>query len=156
MTRITVWLVAFVLAVGIAACGPERDESGALTEAQDVSASDVAVGDCFNAGTDEAISDVGGVPCDDPHVFEAFALPEHEGGDDAEFPGDEPIQTAAEELCVAEFEGYVGLTYEESEWLITTINPSAETWDQGDRVTICALHNEAKTEVTGSAKGSAK
>ena len=144
-------LIGFVFAA--AACGPERDESGALTESQDVSASDVAVGDCFNADTGGAISDVGGVPCDEPHVYEVFALATHEDGD---FPGDAEIQTKAEELCVAEYEGYVGATYEESEFVLTTINPSQETWDTGDRVTICALSAEGETEITGSQRDSGK
>lgn len=107
---------------------------------------------CFNAAGGEAISDVGGVPCDRPHVYEVYALPQHEDG---EFPGD-GIQAQAEELCMTEFEASVGLAYDQSEWLLTTINPSAETWENGDRETICALHNEAKTEVTGSARDSAK
>lgn len=152
MKRITVWLSVLAMALAVTACGPERDESGALTEAQDVSATDVEVGDCFNAAEGESITDVGGVPCDEPHVYEVYALPQHADG---EFPGD-GMQAKAEELCVAEFEGYVGIGYDESEWLLTTINPSAETWEEGDRETICALHAEGNAEVTGSARDSAK
>lgn len=154
MTRTVLWLAVISVAVLAAACGPERDDTGQLTEAQDVAATDVEVGDCFNADTGESITDVGGVPCEQPHVYEVFALAQHDGGDDAAYPGDTQIQTQAEELCVAEFEGYVGLPYEESELLLTTVNPSQESWDGGDRETICALNLDGNAELTGSQRDS--
>ena len=148
-------LLAAVLIIGAlatVACGPSRDESGALDGAQDVSALDLQAGDCFNGGEGDEITDVAGVPCGEPHVYEVYAVAEHPDGD---FPGSDALQAKAEDLCVPPFEEYVGLSYEQSQFVVQTIDPSEETWQAGDRATLCVLSTEDKAEQTGSAKGSA-
>jgi hypothetical protein len=48
------------------------------------------------------------VPCSEPHSDEIFAavnLPEGDG----EFPGYQAIEAQGRELCIAEFEGFIGL-----------------------------------------------
>ena len=145
-------VLLLVGAVLLGGCGPNRDESGALEGAQDVSALDLQAGDCFNGGGGAEISDVQGVPCGEAHVFEVFAVATHDDGD---FPGAEALQANAEEMCLADFEAYVGLSYEESKYVVQTINPSEETWEAGDRATLCVLSTDDKAEQTGSAKGSA-
>lgn len=147
-------LLAILLTLGVlglAACGPSRDESGALSGAQDVSALDLMAGDCFNRGEGDQISEVNGVPCDEPHVYEVYAVAE---SPDGEFPGAEELSAKGEELCLPPFEEYVGLAYQESKYVVETINPSAETWESGDRATLCVLSTEDKAEQTSSAKGS--
>ena len=62
--------------------------------------------------------------------------------------------SAADEACRPAFEDYVGVAYDDSEWFGTFINPSEETWAEGDREIVCVLHTEDETEVTGSAEGS--
>jgi hypothetical protein len=115
--------------------------------------SELEVGDCFN--TDASGSEVTGtsrVDCGQPHVYEAYAIVQHSGSGD--FPGDTEMQAFAESECLPAFEAYVGMAYQSSEWYSTNITPTADTWSIGDREIICALHNEAETEVTGSARNS--
>jgi hypothetical protein len=113
------------------------------------------VGDCFN--TDGGEGEVAGIsvkPCDESHVYEAYAVFDYstENGDD--YPGDTEIQSYADEQCVAEFTDYVGIDYDASIWYSTSITPSEDTWGAGDREIICALHAKDESEVTGSARGS--
>jgi hypothetical protein len=145
-------VVLVLLAALAGACGPTRDESGALTEAQDVGALELQAGDCFNRGEGDQVSEVAGVPCDEPHVYEVYFLAQHPDG---EFPGKDGLAAKAEELCLPPFEDYVGVPYQESKYVVETIDPSEETWADGDRATLCVLTTEDKSEQTGSAKGSA-
>ena len=54
----------------------------------------------------------------------------------------------AEELCTAEFEGFVGLPYEDSMLRMNFVIPSEERWDAGDRVVLCTIYDPAG-EVSG-------
>jgi hypothetical protein len=142
--------VAGPLALGLGACSddPERDESGAVTEGGDESVFDIAVGDCMNdQSTGTQVSDVPVVPCTEPHaseVFHAYQVP----GDT--FPGD--FTQIAEEQCKPAFQTYVGVAYDQSALEITTLEPSFETWADGDRELLCIVVDPAGS-VTGSLQG---
>jgi hypothetical protein len=133
----------------------EPEEEAAEPEPTDVFS--LEVGDCFNdpEGTElgsEGINQVEELPvvdCEEPHDNEVYASLEQEDG---EYPGDEEIQGLAIDGCVAEFEGYVGVAFEESEFDAFPITPTAESWEQGDREVLCALFGEEPK--TGSAEGS--
>lgn len=120
-----------------------------------MTAEDLAVGDCFDSEGDE-IAEVDAVPCDQSHTYEVYALVEHKGGADAEFPGDDALNTKAEQLCLPPFEEHVGTDYDSSELFITTIKPSAETWPDGDRTTICSLGMEEGAPLEGSQRDSGR
>jgi hypothetical protein len=122
-------------------------------EGVETSVFDLRPGDCFSSG-ETAIVSVSVVDCDQPHVYEAFAVFDHEAGPDDEYPGDQAIGEDANSACRPPFEEYVGIAYEDSIWYITSIPPSEETWAEGDREIVCTLTNEQETEVTGSAEGS--
>jgi hypothetical protein len=94
---------------------------------------DIEVGDCFDAPDSEQVATVDTVDCGEPHVYEAFAVFDHPGGDDDPFPGESAIVDYADAECPGPFAEYVGTEYAESVFFITSITPTAETWDDGDR-----------------------
>jgi hypothetical protein len=143
--------IAGLLVVGLGACSDddaERDDSGAVTEGGDESVFDIAVGDCLtDQSTSGEVSDVPVVPCDQPHsseVFHTYQVP----GDD--FPGD--FTQITTEQCMPAFQEFVGVPSEQSALQVTTLEPTAETWEQGDRELVCIVVDPAGN-VTGSLRG---
>ena len=117
---------------------PAQAEETAPTESEEVNVYDLEVGDCVAAVTDGFTVQTG--PCSEPHTEEVFAavnLPDGDGN----FPGYEAIDAQAEELCTAEFEGFVGLPYEESVLRTNLVIPSEERWRDGDRVVLCTIYD---------------
>jgi hypothetical protein len=131
---------------------PRRDASGNVTEtagAADVF--DVRVGDCLgDFGDSEQVSDVAVVPCEDEHAQEVYATAQVPDGGD--LPSDDDLQAQAQETCTTQFQAYVGLAYEESALDFTWLQPTAESWDQGDRELVCLVYDPAGP-VTGSLQG---
>jgi len=139
-----------------AEASPSATESG---EGEETSVFDLEIGDCFSADGD-AIETVLVVDCEQPHTYEAYFLFDHEAGPDAEYPGYQEILEFADSECRPPFEEFVGKDYESSIWYITSVTPSAETWDAGDREIICTIDQQDADgeviEVTGSAEGAAE
>lgn len=110
------------------------------------------VGQCFNdpdAFTE--VSDVEVVDCGEPHdneVYHLFDLP------DGDFPGATTVQQLANEGCLGAFEGYVGTTYDISLWEVGLLQPTSETWDQGDQEVVCFLFDLNGEQLAGSARNS--
>lgn len=121
-------------------------------EGEATSVFDLEEGDCFGAAG-EQVETVNVVDCEDPHIYEVYALVDYESDDDA-YPGAEDVSAYADEQCEAEFEDFVGIDYESSRWYITSVTPSEETWADGDREIVCTLNLEDESEVTGSAEDS--
>lgn len=110
------------------------------------------VGQCLN-GILDAGTEVGDLPvvgCDKEHEGEVYAIEETSI---EEFDA-VAIDEAANTFCVGKFEEYVGLAYEESQLFYTYLIPSAESWDAGDRETVCIVM-PAEDTTTGSLKGAA-
>lgn len=139
---------------------PERDEeTNQVTESGDVDVFELRVGDCLNLGDTGELSSATVVPCDQPHtqeIFHEFQL------DDGDWPGDEAIETAAEEGCYAAFEGFVGVPYEESVLDYVFLSPLEEGWnDPGveDRLVQCVIYEPGEggpAQVEGSLQGAAR
>ena len=154
----TRWLAA-VAVLALAACGDgaERSEdTGEVTASGDVGAFDVRVGDCVNdpaadAPTATEVSDVPAVPCDQEHSGEVYHLFDLEDAD--EYPGEQEVVALADEGCVAEFEAFVGLTYEQSRLEYSTLYPSKQSWEElDDREVVCIVVDPAGP-LTGSVRG---
>lgn len=128
---------------------------GEPTDGEPTHVLDLEVGDCFSAEGDQ-IGEVLVVACEERHVYEVFALVEHPTPEDEPYPGDDEILEYADEECRDPFEDYVGLDYESSDWYITSVTPSEETWAEDDREIVCTLNLEDESEVTGSAEGTAR
>jgi hypothetical protein len=142
--------VAGLLVVGLGACSdePERDEAGDVTEGGDESVFEISVGDCLtDSQSSGQVTDVPVVPCAEPHsseVFHTYDVP------DGDFPGE--FTQVIEEQCIPAFQEFVGLDYNSSVLEVTTLEPSAETWADGDRELVCII-NDPAGNVTGTLSG---
>ena len=104
----------------------------------------LVVGDCFDSDTaeGESIETVPTVPCAEPHDFEAYSsqLMTQE-----EFPGDADTIAEADARCGAEFEAYVGLSFENAYdarlYGFTYFYPSTASWGLGDREILCMVYS---------------
>ena len=105
-----------------------------------VSPFEVRVGDCFDdpeVDDDGFVTDVRLRACDEPHDNEAFFVFDLEG--DA-FPGTKEVETTSNERCVAAFEGYVGIPFDDSELNAGAMFfPDKISWEDGDREVLCSL-----------------
>ena len=147
---------AVVLLAALGGCGlggpqePPRDESGAVTEAASAGAYAIEVGDCLNNPDTERLTEVEFVPCGQAHELEAFAASNLPEGD---FPGAEEVATKAEEFCVAEFEAFAGIPYDDSSLELTYLNPTEASWTgEQDRELLCLVGEPGSEPVTGTLK----
>lgn len=154
--------VGGIAALLVAACtsvaeqdATERDESGDITEEGDLGVFALNVGDCVNqpSETGEGVSQLTGVPCDEPHDGEVFGLIDSTA---EEFPGRSALQQEADDVCVTEFEAYVGVAYESSEIFYETLVPTEETWTDFDDREIVCIAVEQDGQLTGSVQGAAR
>jgi hypothetical protein len=142
--------IAGLFVVGLGACSddPERDAAGQVTEAGDESVFEIAVGDCLtDQSSAEQVSDVPVVPCTEPHSSEVYHLYQVPGDT---FPGD--FTQVTEEQCKPAFQTFVGMAYDQSVLEVTTLEPTVETWADGDRELVCIVVDPAGN-VTGSLQG---
>lgn len=166
MTRALVALAAVAVAIPLSGCSmvrdlvggpapqPERDETTQeIVEEGDADVFALQVGDCMNEVTEELVSEVPVVPCDQPHDEEVFFDLSLEGD---EYPGDDDVQTQADEACLAQFEPFVGLAYDTSTLDMYAYRPSQESWESlDDRVVSCVIYDPAG-QVTGTLAGTAR
>ena len=136
--------------------GGGNDSDGGDTgtgEGTDTDAFAIKVGDCLNDATvSDEVSSVPVVDCSEAHDSEAYAsiiMP------DGDFPGEDAVTAAAEDGCLAEFEGYVGIPYDDSSFEVSFYFPTEGSWSGGDREILCTVY-DPNGQTTGSAKGSAK
>ncbi len=115
---------------------------------------DLIVGDCFDTGDISTVDLVTIVDCDAPHAYEVFGTTDYETAGDETYPGDDVLSNAADEFCRPAFEAYVGISYGDSELFGTFINPSDQTWPQGDRKILCVANTRDQGPITGSVAGS--
>lgn len=122
---------------------PRRDPSGNVTETADAAdVFSVRLGDCLGDFADATqVTDVAVVPCADEHAQEVYATAQVPDG--ATLPADDDLRAQAEETCTTEFEAYVGLPYAESALDFTWLQPTAESWEQGDRELVCLVYDPA-------------
>jgi hypothetical protein len=154
---------AAVLAVAATACATEdREAADQLRRGpvETISPFDLEVGDCFDdppsVGSESElteVSEVARVQCRAPHDNEVFALVEVADAD--EFPGDDAVREEGNELCLPEFEAFVGRSYFSSTLDFDPyFTPTEETWAVGDREIVCALYDGALEPLVGSMEGS--
>lgn len=129
--------------------------SGDLPDSGDTSGTQVLllqVGQCLDDVSFGFITDDNLVDCDLPHTYEVFGdvtLP------DGAFPGEDQIDTTAQQSCDAAFTSYVGTPYDQSTLDYSYVGPSTDTWAAGDRQIACLLTDPAG-QTTGSLAGSAR
>jgi len=155
--RLLVPLVAFALV--IAACSDDattdnstRDDSGTIVEGGDVGVFVLKVGDCFNQSTEaDAISDVPGVPCDEPHDVQIYAAFDLADGD---WPGLDSVEMDAALGCLERFEAAIGEPYETSPIDIFPMYPLEDGWNGlDDREVLCGGYNVDGSKLTADLLG---
>ena len=141
-----------LLGVGIVSAGAfafdntTRNEAGEILESGELGVFSLQVGDCLNGldWTQDEVTSGLGVPCSEQHIYEVFFETFFEDMTLSE------IELASYETCEANFERYVGSTYETSSLYYTVLIPTPESYESGDREVSCLLHNENESLVTGS------
>lgn len=115
----------------------------------------IDVGTCFDDTEAEQVSSVPEVDCSEPHDNEVFALINYTESES--YPGEDTMNERGKELCIAQFDAYVGLSYPESDLEVYPITPSETSWNnQDDREIICALYALDLSKLTGSMRGAAR
>ncbi len=128
-----------VLLLGCSGDGTTREEDGTITGAGEVRVDAVQEGDCVDMPASSEVSEFTGIPCDEPHDAQVYALFEITGDD---FPGDPEVTAQGETGCASRFEAFVGKSYEESIYYINTVRPTELSWERGDREVICLIAPE--------------
>ena len=160
--RVAALTLAAALATGLTGCSilntltgtVTRDATGAATEGNgNADVFTIKVGDCLNDATvqDEEVDHLPLVPCDQPHDTEVVASVLLDDGD---FPGDDAVTAAAEDKCLAAFEQYVGISYDDSALEYSYYSPTEGSWTSGDREILCTVY-DPNGKITGSLKGAA-
>ncbi|MHA7283125.1 septum formation family protein [Arthrobacter sp. TMS2-4] len=143
-------VAAIVLVAGCGVFGPEEpaEPEQSPDSTATAGASPIGVGECINDPGLEDRSDIPVVPCDERHVFEAFAATRMSDG---EYPGQGEANAAATEFCAEEFRAFIGVDYDASVLELLYFYPVEESWDaQGDREILCLVAEQEETPVTGT------
>lgn len=142
------WVIVGALGLGGVAAsmiaGAGRDEGGTIVDQGVVGVFEARVGDCLNLRDDELDADLVtefvGIPCDQPHGMEVFALVPYPAAPNSGYPGREVLEQFADDTCVILFEGYVGVPFAREPFLgVTFFTPEPDGWEQGDHEVTCAL-----------------
>ncbi len=134
-----------------------RDATGEVISAGDESVLDLQQGDCvLDLGLDSADGDVTDasvrvVPCEEPHVYQVFAV-DPRAFSDFDNPAISAFQEQGDEYCFSAFSIFTGQNLEFSELTYTYLYPTEESWRQGDRELTCVLHYENYAPWQGSAR----
>ena len=92
------------------------------------------------------------VPCDQPHTDEVYSITDVA---ETDFPGDDALQQEATDRCLAEFETFVGIAYDQSELDFYYYVPTKRTWlTEDDRAIQCIVYSY--DDVTGTLAGTAR
>ncbi|HEX6419655.1 MAG TPA: septum formation family protein, partial [Acidimicrobiales bacterium] len=128
---------------------PQTTEGGP----EDADVFSLEVGDCMVEETPSGeVQSVPVVPCDQPHASEIFFI---HMLDNASLPSSDEMEQIATDVCLREFEGFVGVPYEDSVLLVTWLEPTQESWDAGDRELLC-IAVDPEGDATGSFAGTAR
>ena len=131
-------VILFAVSALTAACGGK-------------SAFELQVGDCFDDPSDtEVIKEVPERECAAPHDNEVYA---NRAMPNESWPGEEAVWDWADEACLAEFEPYVGASYEASSLDFAWLVPTEASWNGiDDRTVTCFLYDLDYEKLTGSVR----
>ena len=142
---------------GVTATGDDttRDESGEIVEGGGLGVFAMQDGDCFILPDEEYVQSVEAVACTTPHDGQKFATVtvSYVGEYD-----EQAIYNSAGERCVAEFEDFVGQTWEQSELYLDAFYPAEDGWADGQREALCLIipNPELGEMLTFDAEGSGR
>jgi hypothetical protein len=113
---------------------------------------EIAIGDCLNTPEDDVFYEIDPIDCSEEHDLEVFALIDlsiisTEFSSVAAYPGDDAVYDAAWNACYDQFQGYIGMAYEESVLFIDTFTPTFEGWNEvDDRIANCVVFEVDATQ----------
>ncbi len=113
----------------------------------------IKMGDCLNgdAGSGE-VDSMKRVDCSEPHLYEAYHM---ESMPDGDFPGEKTVSDLGESVCKANFEAFIGKSFDESELTLTSLYPTDQSWNsKNDRELVCLITTQDDSKRSGSAKNS--
>ena len=110
--------------------------------------------DGFAAGQALEPTQLHAIACTAPHRLEVDAVLQHPAAASIAFPGEDALASFADDQCLAQFEGYVGQSYEQSSLDIADIRPTAKSWKAGDRNVVCLVYDQDFSDLTASVEGS--
>lgn len=126
---------------------PQDPES--IEGAEMVPFAELEVGDCLPFVEYEDVEQIYELPvvsCDRPHTDEVYFIFEVEDG---AFPGDDALGETAWDGCLAQFDDYVGIPYDDSTIDFYTYQPTKGSWTRADDRTVqCILFSY--DDVTGT------
>jgi hypothetical protein len=110
----------------------------------------LAVGECFDDASGEE-DEVLRRSCTEPHDGEITADVMMAAGP---YPGDRQAGRTAQTRCDIEFGTYIGRPADGSELESSFWHPTEESWDEGDRLVVCAAYGPGGDQLTSTVKGS--
>jgi hypothetical protein len=115
-----------------------------------VSADDLAVGDCFNLPDGVTVQTVEKHPCNESHNAEVIFVGDYTG---ETYPIALSLDSFIEASCVPAFEAYVGRAIDsEPELSLGYFHPTREGWDAGDKTISCYISQPDEGPMTESLK----
>jgi hypothetical protein len=115
-----------------------------------VSADDLAVGDCFNIPDGVTIQTVEKHPCNESHNAEVIFVGDYTG---TTYPIALSLDSFIEDSCVPAFEAYVGRTIDSEPALsLGYFHPTREGWDSGEKTISCYISQPDESPMTESLK----
>lgn len=117
---------------------------------------DLEAGDCVELPDDDE-ADIGRLKttdCTEPHDAEVFSVGDLGDGDDP-YPSLREIEGMIAEVCIPDFEDYVGVPLVQSEYQVYPIRPSEETWEDYQGF-VCLVVDPDGAELTESVEGSGR
>ena len=135
MRKSLVIVASLVLASACSGDKLTRDDAGNVIKRGNSSIFELKVGDCTKEELKAEATNIGLVPCTEPHTHEAYFAVDYVG--DA-YPGSAALEVFAEQQCVGSFADYVGVELSQSRLYFTYLYPSVTTWNsKQDRQVVC-------------------
>lgn len=140
---------AAILSLGLSACSKQKSGSPNPSQGTPAPASSAAApptsaaaepitrpraGDCYQFPANDNSDDLTIVSCNQPHDAETFHAFEFRGD---QFPTDDELDQASDEICGLMFEYYVGKPVADSTLDYQWVGPNQELWAQGDHIVEC-------------------
>ncbi len=123
----------------------------------------LAYGECFNQVTgmqaEQRVTVTARVDCTEPHLGEVFHTFELDVAHPAVYPGDEEMRGFTRRQCYDIFEGFVGMSYELSQYEIDVFTPNRTNFEDATaryRGVHCWLHHVDDEPISGTARGTAQ
>ena len=111
------------------------------TDGTETDAFAIGVGDCLNdGGVEGEVSSVVVIDCAQPHDSEAYSSIQVPDGD---YPGEDANLAQAEQDCLAAFNTFAGINYDQSTLSFSYYYPTEGSWGNGDREILCLILDPA-------------